>query len=271
MKFRNLKACEIDIMPKIVKQNGCMVLLYKDARCDQNILDKTVGPMSWKRTHQLINNNLFCTVEVYDSEKKEWVGKQDVGVESFTEKVKGQASDSFKRACYNWGIGRELYTAPFIWIQLRPEELKQYKGKYVLDKKVKFNVKEIKTVDGKIENLTIADQTGKIRFKTGGGPTKTGTNVTQEHIAGLKRDMPIWLNEFHGKVYLFAKPGNHFSEDALVMFGMEKSKKGDSYYSAYDGQLKNNLLTMYREEEEKQNEVDEKVIDNFIEQEENDE
>lgn len=114
MKFRLLTADEIDCRISTVTEKGVSILLYKDARCDMNILDETVGPENWQRSHELINGNLFCNVGVKCG--SEWVWKQDVGVESYTEKEKGEASDSFKRACFNWGIGRELYTAPFMWI-----------------------------------------------------------------------------------------------------------------------------------------------------------
>lgn len=115
-KIRLLKADEIECRVSTVSEKGVSLLLYKDARVDQKILDETFTPFGWRRTHQSIDGNLYCTVEVYDREKQEWVAKQDVGTTSYTEKEKGQASDSFKRACFNWGIGRELYTAPFIWI-----------------------------------------------------------------------------------------------------------------------------------------------------------
>lgn len=115
--IRLLKAEEIECRVSGVRENGLSLLLYKDARVDQKILDETFGMFGWKRSHQSIDGNLYCTVEVYDEEKKIWVAKQDVGTTSYSEKEKGQASDSFKRACFNWGIGRELYTAPFIWIQ----------------------------------------------------------------------------------------------------------------------------------------------------------
>jgi hypothetical protein len=104
------------------------LLLYKDARVDQNILDETFGNLNWQRSHQLIGDRLYCTVSVWDEEKKQWISKQDVGTESYTEKEKGQASDSFKRACFNLGIGRELYTAPFIWIPSSKCEIKQKKS-----------------------------------------------------------------------------------------------------------------------------------------------
>ena len=115
-EFRKLKAEEIDCRVSTVNAKGCSLLLYKDARVDQNILDETFGIFGWQRSHQLIGDRLYCTVSVWDEKKQIWISKQDVGTESYTEKEKGQASDSFKRACFNLGIGRELYTAPFIWI-----------------------------------------------------------------------------------------------------------------------------------------------------------
>lgn len=114
-KFRTLRADEIDCRVATVKSNGVTLLLYKDARCDMNILDETVGPLNWQRSHSRENAN--CTVSIWDNERKQWVSKEDTGTESFTEKEKGLASDSFKRACFNWGIGRELYTAPFIFVK----------------------------------------------------------------------------------------------------------------------------------------------------------
>ena len=113
--FRDLRADEIECRIAQAKQNGVSLLLYKDARCDQIILDETVGAMNWQRHHNRDNAN--CIVSIWDAEKKQWIGKEDTGTESNTEKEKGLASDSFKRACFNWGIGRELYTAPFIWIK----------------------------------------------------------------------------------------------------------------------------------------------------------
>lgn len=114
MEFRTLNANEIDCRIATINQKGLTLLLYKDARVDQNILDETVGPMNWQRKH--CRDNANCIVSLWDAEKQQWIEKEDTGTESFTEKEKGLASDSFKRACFNWGIGRELYTAPFIWI-----------------------------------------------------------------------------------------------------------------------------------------------------------
>ena len=112
--FRLLRADEIDCRISQISGNGVSLLLYKDARCDQNILDETVGPFNWQREHRRDNAN--CVVSIWDATKGQWISKEDTGTESNTEKEKGLASDSFKRACFNWGIGRELYSAPQIFV-----------------------------------------------------------------------------------------------------------------------------------------------------------
>ena len=107
-RIRLLRADEIECRIAMVNEKGLSLLLYKDARVDQKILDETFGIFGWKRSHQCIDGNLYCTVEILDKDSGEWIAKQDVGTMSCSEKEKGQASDSFKRACFNWGIGREL-------------------------------------------------------------------------------------------------------------------------------------------------------------------
>lgn len=123
LKFRNLRADEIEVRVQSAKANGLVLLLYKDARVDQTILDETVGPMNWQRHHTRDNAN--CIVSIWDKDKGQWVEKEDTGTESNTEKEKGLASDSFKRAGFNWGIGRELYTSPFIWVGADKANIKQ--------------------------------------------------------------------------------------------------------------------------------------------------
>ena len=115
-KFRTLKAEEIECRINQINDKGLTLLLYKDARCDMNILDETVGAMNWQRDHKELKGNIYAGVSIWDEEKKQWITKWDAGKESNTEAVKGEASDSFKRACVNLGIGRCLYTAPFIYI-----------------------------------------------------------------------------------------------------------------------------------------------------------
>ncbi len=129
--LRLLRAAEIECRVGTVNEKGLSLLLFKDARVDQKILDETFTPFGWRRTHQSIDGNLYCTVEIWDKEKGQWIAKQDVGTTSYSEKEKGQASDSFKRACFNWGLGRELYTAPFIWIPAGIASIQQKGDRYI--------------------------------------------------------------------------------------------------------------------------------------------
>jgi hypothetical protein len=162
--FRTLRADEIDCRIAQIKENGLSLLLYKDARCDQNILDEVVGPFNWKREHTRDNRN--CIVSIKNPETGEWVSKEDTGTESNTEKEKGLASDSFKRACFNWGIGRELYTAPFIWISSKDCTITENRGRPACFDR--FTVKGIGYTDGVITGIEIKNQkTGKICFKWG--------------------------------------------------------------------------------------------------------
>ena len=135
MKFRKLRADEIDVRVGGVYKNGITLLLYKDARCDMAILDETVGPEEWQRDHREINGTIYCGVGIYNDALSTWVWKWDAGAESNTEAEKGAASDSFKRACVNWGIGRELYTAPMIFIRCYTEPGTNGRGYRLSDKK----------------------------------------------------------------------------------------------------------------------------------------
>lgn len=163
LEFRKLKADEIECRIGQIKATGLTLLLYKDARCDMNVLDETVGPLNWKREHTRDNRN--CIVSIYDEDKKEWIGKEDTGTESNTEADKGLASDSFKRACVNWGIGRELYTAPFIWVKKEDCNISATSGDrfrcYDKFKVVKLTYKK----NGDIDGLCIRNEnTGKNVF-----------------------------------------------------------------------------------------------------------
>lgn len=170
MNIRLLKSSEIECRVNTVTTYNnvtkCSLLLYKDARVDMRLLDETFGQMNWKRTHEVVDGNLYCTISIWDGEKKEWVSKQDVGVESFTEKEKGQASDSFKRAGFNWGIGRELYTAPNISITLEKDEVSERNGKKTTN--ARFYVTDIGyTSDREINMLVIKDRRGRVRYSMG--------------------------------------------------------------------------------------------------------
>jgi hypothetical protein len=160
--FRDLRADEIEVRVAQATEKGVSLLLYKDARCDQNILDETVGAMNWQRMHTRDNAN--CVVSLWDDKKQMWVSKEDTGTESNTEKEKGLASDSFKRACFNWGIGRELYTAPFVWVKAEDlKDLKQDGGRWKC--KDSFAVQKIIIHKKRIAALAIWNfKTGKTCF-----------------------------------------------------------------------------------------------------------
>lgn len=166
--FRLLTASEVEARVGSTKKDnqgnvsGVSVLLYKDARVDMNILDETFGIFGWQRSHELIDGHLFCSVSVKDPATGEWIKKQDVGVESNTEATKGEASDSFKRACFNLGIGRELYTAPFIFITAQQGDT--YNGKWM----TALSVKELGYDDnGCINRVVITDRKGNVRYSFG--------------------------------------------------------------------------------------------------------
>lgn len=187
--FRLLRADEIDCRISTINEKGLSLLLFKDARVDQTILDETVGPGKWQRKHEVIDGKLFCSVGIRferEDDYGEWVWKQDVGVESYTEKEKGQASDSFKRACFNWGIGRELYTSPFIWIGADKCKIVQRNdGKYMCYDR--FSVGEIEYTDGKISYLRIKNNGRKGEYVYSYGRSSKDKKITVAMLNTLKK------------------------------------------------------------------------------------
>ena len=192
-----LTANDVECRIKKITNEGAILLLYKTARVDMRILDEVYGVMNWQRRHEVINGNLFCTISVWDSEKSQWVSKQDVGTESNAEAEKGQASDAFKRAGFAWGIGRELYDAPFIWIS----------GK--VSKYDRFHVTDIQYDREKqaFTRLTICDDKGKERYRLNGTKTDRPQSTDDRRQKGLaaiaelvkkhKAEQPFadWLKE----------------------------------------------------------------------------
>lgn len=176
LDFRTLYADEIECRVATVSEKGVSLLLYKDARVDQRLLDETVGALNWQRHHSRDNAN--CTVAIWDDTKNQWIEKEDTGKESFSEAEKGLASDSFKRACFNWGIGRELYTAPFIWLTPEVVEIKEGKADSKGNKKLttydRFEVSAIGYDEEKnINSLTIRNsKTKKVVYSYGSGAPK---------------------------------------------------------------------------------------------------
>lgn len=167
MEFRLLRNDEIECRIGNVTSKGYTILLYKNARADMNILDETLGIEGWQRDHYECKGNLFCRVGIKTSQG-EWIWKSDCGVESYTEKEKGEASDSFKRACTNLGIGRELYTSPFIFINCKTEHDGRVYKLPNEEKNRRFKVNLIDYIGRKISKLIISDaKTGEIVFSFG--------------------------------------------------------------------------------------------------------
>lgn len=240
LNFRPLRAEEIECRVATVKKTGVSLLLYKDARVDMRLLDETVGAMNWKRSHQLIDDNLYCTIEIWDADKKEWVGKQDVGVESYTEKEKGRASDAFKRAGFNIGIGRELYTAPFIWIPSSKCQIDEKGSGYTCYDR--FDVRSVEVVDGNITALEIINEkTGNLVFSW--GKTKA-TPEEQTMLDAGKKKIPAakqkalekWIKDlnvngqeilenFGVKTFADLTEDDHYSIMRMLAQAEEKLKK----------------------------------------------
>lgn len=184
--FRLLRADEIECRVALAKASGVSLLLYKDARADMNILDETVGMFCWQKYYERDNRN--CTVSIYDKDTKQWVAKEDTGTESNTEKEKGLASDSFKRACFNWGIGRELYSAPFIWIPSTACDIvvnSRDDGYTTYDR---FKVTSIGYDEAEnINQLTIINEkTGQVVFELGKATKKIeSAKISELHLKAL--------------------------------------------------------------------------------------
>ena len=191
--FRLLRADEIDCRVARVNAYGVQLLLYKDARCDQNVLDETVGAMNWQRHHSRDNAN--CTVSIWDETKKMWVEKEDTGTESNTEKEKGLASDSFKRACFNWGIGRELYTAPNMFVPAKQCDIKAgTNGKYTCNNR--FVCRKIEYENGVIKSveISIEDWNGKILGRMGFGAKEQDASTSAAEPAAAEESEAQKMN-----------------------------------------------------------------------------
>ena len=187
--IRLLKANEIECRVATVNAKGLSLLLYKDARVDQRILDETFGVFGWKRSHQCIDGNLYCTVEIFDRESGEWVAKQDVGTMGYAEKEKSQASDSFKRACFNWGIGRELYTAPFIWIPSDKAEIQSRDNRFYCNER--FSVSFIGyNEDREINMLLVVNGRGQpvYELKAKGNTGNSGNKAKKTQTVSISRE-----------------------------------------------------------------------------------
>jgi len=163
-----LEINEIDFRVQSVNKGGyAIILAYKDARVDMKRLDDVYNVDGWQKKYELIDNHLFCSVGIWSDKLSQWIWKQDVGTESNTEKEKGEASDAFKRACFNLGIGRELYDYPLIQVQLTSDEFDKTTNKPTWNFKLKEWIWFSQFTDGKLTYLGCKDNNGKVRFQFG--------------------------------------------------------------------------------------------------------
>ena len=222
--MRLLEANEIECKVKQINDKGCLILLYKTARVDMAILDEEFGAENWQSDYKVVNNNLYCGIGVFKN--NQWVWKWDCGIESKEDgegnEKKGEASDAFKRAGFKWGIGRELYTTPFIWVKA---EIELKNGKYVLKNKYeKFDVDFISyNEDREIKELRIKDSKGNIVYSLNNKATtkdvldafdgaKVVNNNLQEEIKQYIQEKQ-YINVNALQVYNYMKKNNFVSKN----------------------------------------------------------
>ena len=239
-KFRDLTADEIEVRVQSVSAKGAVLLLYKDARCDMNILDETVGADNWQNKFYEHKGILFCSLGINTNwnkptEPDRWVWKDDAGVESNTEAEKGNASDARKRSGFAWGIGRELYTSPFVWVKAENCEIKDgTNGKKVCYDK--FSVESITIKDKRIVALTIKNDTqNKVAFSWGNKEPKTETPPVKATITSAQQKELLAKYE--------AKHGKIETEDDKIAYGMllsafDAKKTADIKTADFDKVLK---------------------------------
>lgn len=212
----------------INKGKYATILAYKDARVDMNRLDDVCG-MFWQKKYDIIDGNLYCSVGIYSEELKQWIWRQDVGTESKTEKEKGQASDSFKRACFNWGIGRELYEYPIIQVKLKENELTA-DFKPTFDFKLKEWIWEVDSDNGVINKLKATDNNGVIRFNY--SKNKQTATEADPDSKDNERYKPLIKNALNGKPKL--EPSTTLWESVIKSIKNGKPSNIEAVHEYYD-------------------------------------
>lgn len=217
--FRLLKADEIEVKVKQVKENGSVFLLYKTARTDMDLLDETVKPHLWQSDYKVVNDNLYAGIGICCS--GEWVWKWDCGIESRADgegnEKKGEASDAFKRAGFKWGIGRELYTSPFIWISSDVLPTSPAGNGYKLKGFPKLSVKKIDYTDKKISMLELVDDKGRTVYTFNSNtPIKVAPVKEQFGLRSDVQKMIDTVNSVEGLRNIFALYKDECDEKALL-------------------------------------------------------
>lgn len=150
--FRLLRSDEIECRVSRCTEKGAVLLLYKTARTDADLLDETVGTDRWENDFKVVDGTLYGGIGITMNDGTT-VWKWDAGTESNTEAEKGRASDAFKRAGFKWGIGRELYSSPFVFIPAGKCNIKENNGRFQCFDS--FDVLDIAYQDEKVSYLRI--------------------------------------------------------------------------------------------------------------------
>lgn len=170
--FRDLRPNEVEARVAQCSAKGASLLLYKTARTDYALLDETVGPERWQCSYSDVKGNLFCDLSIRFDDG--WVSKSNCGTESNMEAQKGEASDAMKRAGFAWGIGRELYTAPFIWVPAEKlQKLSQNNRTNKWQCLDRFEVTDMTVANGEIVGLAISHEGKRDVVYRYGGIKKT--------------------------------------------------------------------------------------------------
>jgi hypothetical protein len=234
---------EIDFRIQSINKGGyATILAYKDARVDINRLNTICGRLGWSRSHSRENQN--CTVSIWDEGNKHWVSKEDTGTESFTEAAKGLASDSFKRACFNWGIGIELYDYPVISVKLNQDEFKVdgNRAKQTWNLKLKDWVWRVDHINSNVTYIACKDQKGEVRFSWGSAAKKSVTEnkeAIQSIISSIaNKEISVAAESWFGMsvksrkdMYVSQKHGGPFSppERSIMQDEFINHYQGDNY------------------------------------------
>ena len=228
--FRDLTAEEVECRVSMIKENGLQLLLYKTARTDMQILDETVGSENWQSDYKSIDGKLFCGIGIRVGE--DWIWKWDTGVPSNMEAQKGEASDARKRAGYAWGIGRELYTAPFIWVPATGDNYKANKdSKGVWKTTERFDVSEITIKDGHIAALTIVNSGGKIVYAKE-QKSRKAQNTRSAAKQKEQKAEPAKAEEPKGQPQRETRPCSICGKDVDIVFAQKSIRKyGEIYCS----------------------------------------
>ena len=221
MMFRLLKPEEVEVRVAQCSDKGVSLLLYKTARTDANLLDETVGPENWQNRYHSIDGKLFCDLAIRCED--EWVWKSDTGTESNMEAQKGEASDAFKRAGFRWGIGRELYTAPRIWVGPEKCNLKERNGRMQCFDD--FRVTELECEDGRIAKLTIVNASKK-------GVVVYGAKKSEAKGKPVSDDLQVAKAELWKEIQAFAERTG--SDPKAISDGVKKRPEWEEQCSSAD-------------------------------------